>query len=76
MGKPELRKRLGEMRDLLASNQLSPATKKALRQQLANERAVLRGEVSQSGAVDQSNNTGTSQDGTVSGTNNTVKTPM
>ncbi len=72
MGKPELRKRLGEMRDLLASNQLSPATKKALRQQLANERAVLRGEVSQSGAVDQSNNTGTSQDGTVSGTNNTV----
>jgi outer membrane protein OmpA-like peptidoglycan-associated protein len=47
MSKQDLRKRLGDMRDLLQSNQLSPATRKALRQKLATERAILRGEVGQ-----------------------------
>ncbi|MCB1431134.1 MAG: hypothetical protein KDK75_01535, partial [Alphaproteobacteria bacterium] len=38
----ELRKRLSSMRDRLSSNDLTPAEKKALRQRLASERAILR----------------------------------
>lgn len=49
MKRKQLRKRLSDMRDLLASNQLSPQTREALRQKLAQERAVLRNEV----AVDE-----------------------
>ncbi|PZF77617.1 hypothetical protein DK847_04010 [Aestuariivirga litoralis] len=49
MKRKQLRKRLTDMRDLLASNQLSPQTREALRQKLARERAVLRNEV----AVDE-----------------------
>lgn len=45
MKRKQLRKRLAAMRDLLASNQLSPRTREALRQRLAADRAVLRGEV-------------------------------
>ena len=45
LNKAEQRKRLGTMRDLLSSNQLSPETKKALREKLAAERTVLRGQV-------------------------------
>ena len=41
----QLRKRLSDMRDLLASNELSPQTREALRQKLASERAVLRNDV-------------------------------
>ena len=50
MKQPELRTRLTAMRDLLASGQLSPATEEALRAKLANERQVLRNQVSTSGA--------------------------
>ena len=45
MNKAELRKRLATMRDLLSSNQLSPETKKALREKLAAERTVLRNQI-------------------------------
>lgn len=45
MKRKQLRKRLSEMRDLLATNQLSPQTREALRQKLASERAVLRKDV-------------------------------
>jgi outer membrane protein OmpA-like peptidoglycan-associated protein len=45
----QLRKRLADIRDLLATNQLSPQTREALRQKLASERAVLRNDV----AVDE-----------------------
>lgn len=41
----QLRKRLSDMRDLLASNELSLQTREALRQKLASERAVLRNDV-------------------------------
>ena len=49
MKRKQLRKRLAEIRDLLATNQLSPQTREALRQKLASERAVLRNDV----AVDE-----------------------
>ncbi len=45
MKRKQLRKRLSDMRDLLAANQLSPQTRDALRQKLARERAVLRNDV-------------------------------
>ena len=45
MKRKQLRKRLSDMRDLLASNQLNPQTRDALRQKLASERAVLRNDV-------------------------------
>lgn len=41
----QLRQRLSDMRELLASNQLSAETREALRQTLARERQVLRREV-------------------------------
>ena len=41
----ELRQRLNGIRDLLATNQLSPETRDALRQKLARERQVLRAQV-------------------------------
>lgn len=47
MKRRELRERLSGIRDLLASDQLSPATKDALRKKLAAERQVLRNEVSE-----------------------------
>ena len=43
MDKAARRKRVDSMRELLASNQLSPATKTELRQRLATERDALRG---------------------------------
>lgn len=42
MTRKQLRKRLSDVRDLLATNQLTPQTREALRQKLAGERAVLR----------------------------------
>ena len=56
----ELRKRLSSMRDRLSSNDLTPAEKKALRQRLASERAILR------------NRVGQKNDTKVNGDNNTV----
>jgi outer membrane protein OmpA-like peptidoglycan-associated protein len=47
MNRRELRKRLSEMRDLLASEKLSPETREALRKKLASERQILRREVSE-----------------------------
>jgi outer membrane protein OmpA-like peptidoglycan-associated protein len=47
MSRRELRQRLSGIRDLLASGQLSPETREALRKKLAAERQVLRREVSQ-----------------------------
>ena len=49
MKRKQLRKRLSDIRDLLATNQLTPETREALRQKLASERAVLRNDV----AVDE-----------------------
>ncbi|MEI8178929.1 MAG: hypothetical protein WCG38_09820, partial [Aestuariivirga sp.] len=49
MKRKQLRKRLSDIRDLLATNQLTPETREALRQNLASERAVLRNDV----AVDE-----------------------
>lgn len=46
MSRRDLRQRLAGMRDLLASDQLSPETREALREKLATERRVLRNEVS------------------------------
>ena len=64
MKQPELRTRLTAMRDLLASGQLSPATEEALRAKLANERQVLRNQVSTSGAGSSSgSNSGGSSSG-------------
>lgn len=45
MKRKQLRKRLADIRDLLATNQLAPQTREALRQKLAQERAVLRNDV-------------------------------
>ena len=45
MKRRELRQRLGTIRDLLATNQLSVETREALRAKLAAERQVLRREV-------------------------------
>ena len=45
MKRKQLRKRLSDMRDLLASNKLAPQTREALRQRLAADRAVLRNDV-------------------------------
>jgi outer membrane protein OmpA-like peptidoglycan-associated protein len=42
LGDEDLRKRLDAIRDLLASNKLSPETEKALRDKLAAERTILR----------------------------------
>lgn len=50
MKRRDLRKRLSTMRDLLASEKLSPQTREALRQKLAEERQILRSEVSESQA--------------------------
>jgi outer membrane protein OmpA-like peptidoglycan-associated protein len=47
MKRRDLRQRLSTMRDLLASEKLSPETADALRQKLAEERQILRNEVSQ-----------------------------
>jgi outer membrane protein OmpA-like peptidoglycan-associated protein len=55
MNKADLRKRLANMRDLLSSNQLTPETKKALRDKLAAERTVLRNQVGD-GSRDNRNN--------------------
>ncbi len=49
MKRKQLRKRLSDIRDLLASDKLSPQTREALRQQLDRERLVLRNQV----AVDE-----------------------
>jgi outer membrane protein OmpA-like peptidoglycan-associated protein len=46
MNRRELRQRLSGMRDLLASERLSPETREALREKLAAERQILRREVS------------------------------
>ena len=46
MNRRELRQRLSNMRELLASERLSPETREALREKLAAERQVLRREVS------------------------------
>ena len=40
MKRKQLRQRLSQVRELLASNQLSPQTREAVRQKLARERAV------------------------------------
>jgi outer membrane protein OmpA-like peptidoglycan-associated protein len=48
MKRKQLRKRLAEVRDLLASNRLTPETRDALRAKLARERAVLRDDVAAS----------------------------
>lgn len=61
----ELRKRLQAMRDLLANGKLSQPTQKALRQQLAADRAVLRSRVG-----NQQGNAGNGNAGTGSATNN------
>ena len=45
LSRRDLRQRLSGMRDLLASGKLSPETREALREQLAEERQVLRREV-------------------------------
>jgi len=45
MKRKQLKKRLADIRDLLASDKLSPQTREALRQKLASERAVLRNDV-------------------------------
>ena len=45
MNRKQLRKRLTDIRDLLASDKLSPQTREALRQQLDRERLVLRNQV-------------------------------
>jgi outer membrane protein OmpA-like peptidoglycan-associated protein len=45
MNRRELRQRLSGMRDLLASEKLSPETREALREKLATERQILRREV-------------------------------
>ena len=47
MKRKQLRKRLSDIRDLLAANELSPRTREAVRQKLAQERAVLRKDVAQ-----------------------------
>jgi outer membrane protein OmpA-like peptidoglycan-associated protein len=72
--KGELRKRLASMRQLLATGKLSPETNKALRQRLANERTVLRAEVSRDTDSEQatSNNNTSDQDATINGDNNSV----
>jgi outer membrane protein OmpA-like peptidoglycan-associated protein len=50
MKRRELRKRLATMRDLLASERLSPETREALRKRLAEDREVLRSDVSRTEA--------------------------
>ena len=76
MKQPELRTRLTAMRDLLASGQLSPATEEALRAKLANERQVLRNQVSTSGAGSSSGSSGAgSSNGSNSGGSSSGSTP-
>jgi outer membrane protein OmpA-like peptidoglycan-associated protein len=50
MKRRELRKRLATMRDLLASERLTPETREALRKRLAEDREVLRSDVSRTEA--------------------------
>lgn len=71
MSDADLRKRLGSMRDLLASDQLTPATKKALRERLASDRTILRSRVNQGSATNQ-NTTINGNGNTVNNTNVTV----
>ncbi len=68
MNRKDLRKRLSSMRDLLASNKLSPATKKEMRQRLAEERVVLRSQIDPDGSAQQGS--AGNQGGNVSGSNN------
>ncbi|MCB1380118.1 MAG: OmpA family protein [Alphaproteobacteria bacterium] len=49
----EIRKRLQEMRDLLAFGKLSPQTRKALRQTLAEERSIVRSRMGQTANGEQ-----------------------
>lgn len=64
MSDADLRKRLQVMRDLLAGDKLSPATKRALRQKLAEDRRVLRSRLN-SGSNQQGANTTTINNNTV-----------
>jgi outer membrane protein OmpA-like peptidoglycan-associated protein len=64
MSDADLRKRLQAMRDLLAGDKLSPATKRALRQKLAEDRRVLRSRLN-SGSNQQGANTTTINNNTV-----------
>jgi outer membrane protein OmpA-like peptidoglycan-associated protein len=57
MDKAARRKRVDSMRELLASNQLTPATKNELRKKLATERDVLRGGKGDTTNVVVNNNT-------------------
>ena len=68
----DLRRRLSNIRDLLAANKLSPANRKALRERLATERTILRSRVGQKNNTDQTNQTDTGQSANVTGDNNTV----
>lgn len=52
MSNKDLRNRLDSMRELLASKDLSPENKKALRAKLAAEKAMLRGRVAKSEGTD------------------------
>ncbi len=70
LNRADLRKRLSAMRDLLASNQLTPDTKNEMRQQLAEERVILRSQVDQTASAEQDNTTTANQGGNVSGSNN------
>jgi outer membrane protein OmpA-like peptidoglycan-associated protein len=51
MKRRDLRKRLATMRDLLASDRLTPDTREALRKRLAEDREVLRSDVSRTEAA-------------------------
>lgn len=72
----ELRERLTRIRDLLATNQLSPETREALRKKLAAERQVLRAEVRASekgeAPAQQATGGGTTNNNTTANTNVTV----
>jgi outer membrane protein OmpA-like peptidoglycan-associated protein len=72
MNRRELRKRLSDMRDLLASDRLSPATREALRRRLAEERLVLRAEVRGEEAPPPASAQQPQQGGNSSVTNNNV----
>ena len=66
MSDQELRERLANMRELLAARTLSPVNRKALREQLAKERTLLRNR------VDRDGGTGNGQNTNVDGSGNTV----
>lgn len=68
----ELRKRLQDARERLSSDKLSPAEKKALRQQLAADRTVLRSRVGQKNETNITGDGNTVNNSNVTINNNTV----